>query len=309
MENKKTRLILPNIIYLVLFGGLFAAGTFLDKQIAESLFAFDNTVIKIVTSVGVYPFFAAFVLFGGALFGRALRSGLNKPVKIILCVICVALAAFAGYYGGKVLADKSGFGNAFPSIIGSIPVIIGISVVSEFPLFFVGFRLSQKSEDKLLVQRIIGLLAVLVLAYLTMTLIKNAFPRPRYRTVVLGYEGVGFTPWYSPLPNPGEFVQMYGLSADEFRSFPSGHSILSVSSVYILPSLAWLFPKLKDKQTVLSFIGLLFGCFIMLTRMMVGAHYLTDVSAGAIIASLLSIVYTIIQLIISSTGRKKTNAG
>ncbi|MBR5091626.1 MAG: phosphatase PAP2 family protein [Ruminiclostridium sp.] len=308
MENKKSSLILPCIIFLVLFGGLFAAGTFFDETIAGTLFAFDNTVIRILTSVGVYPFFASFVLFGGALFGRAFRSGYSLPVKIILCVICAALAAGVGFFGGKILADKSGFGYAFPQIIGSLPVIIGICVVSELPLFFVGFRFSRKSEDKLLVQRIIGLLAVLALAYLTMTLLKNAFPRPRYRTVVLGYEGVGFTPWYSPLANPGEFAELYGISADEFRSFPSGHSILSVSSVYIFPSLAWLFPKLNGKQTLLTVIGALFGCFIMLTRMMTGAHYLTDVSAGAIIATLLSFVYAIIQLIISSRDRNRANA-
>ncbi len=148
-------------------------------------------------------------------------------------------------------------------------------------------------------RRIIGLFIVLLAAYLTMTLLKSVFPRPRYRTVVLGYEGIGFVPWYSPVSGAADLEQAFGLSSDEFRSFPSGHSILSASAVYILPSLSWIIPKLKDKQLVLSIVGLVFGCTIMFTRIIVGAHYLSDVSAGAIIGTLLSIVYTIIQLRLS----------
>ena len=69
--------------------------------------------------------------------------------------------------------------------------------------------------------------------------------------------------------------------------------------MYILPSLSWIFPKLKDKQILLILVGFVFGVAIMLTRIILGAHYLSDVSAGAIIGILLSLVYTFMQQQIS----------
>lgn len=239
------------------------------------------------------------MLFSGVLFERAVDYIDAKPLKIILCIVCIGIAAGVGYFGGSTLASKSCFGSVFPSIIGNIPIIAAIFAVFELPLFFIGYHFAKKTDDELLVRRIIGLFIVLLAAYLTMTLLKSVFPRPRYRTVVLGYEGIGFVPWYSPVSGAADLEQTFGLSSDEFRSFPSGHSILSASAVYILPSLSWIIPKLKDKQLVLSIVGLVFGCTIMFTRIIVGAHYLSDVSAGAIIGTLLSIVYTIIQLRLS----------
>ena len=43
----------------------------------------------------------------------------------------------------------------------------------------------------------------------------------------------------------------------------------------------------------------MFGLVIMLTRMILGAHYLSDVSMGSMIGTVLSTAYTIIQLRIS----------
>ena len=304
MNKKYVSQIWFNLVALILFGTLFLIGTFLDESISGALFSPGIMPVELITSTGVYPFFAAFVLFSGVLFERAVHYIAAKPLKIILCIVCIGIAAGVGYFGGSTLASKSCFGSVFPSIIGSIPIIAAIFAVFELPLFFVGFHFAKKTDDELLVRRIIGLLIVLIAAYLTMTLLKSAFPRPRYRTVVLGYEGVGFVPWYSPVSGASELAQAFGLSSDEFRSFPSGHSILSVSAVYILPSLSWIIPKLKDKQLVLSIVGLVFGCTIMFTRMIVGAHYLSDVSMGAMIAVVLSFAYTIIQIVVSKSNNR-----
>ena len=293
-----------NAAMLIFFGALFITGTFFDESISKTLFSPGIMPVELITSTGVYPFFAAFVLFSGVLFERAVHFTAAKPLKIILCIVCIGIAAGVGYFGGSMLASKSCFGSVFPSIIGNIPIIVAIFAVFELPLFFIGFHFAKKTDDKLLVRRIIGLFIVLLAAYLTMTLLKSAFPRPRYRTVVLGYEGVGFVPWYSPVSGASELAKMYELSSDEFRSFPSGHSILGVSAVYILPSLSWIIPKLKDKQLVLCIAGLVFGCTIMFTRIIVGAHYLSDVSMGAMIAVVLSFAYTIIQICVSKSDNR-----
>ena len=309
MRIKKDYLsqLLFNIAIMLFFVVLFFMGTFLDEDIARTLFAPDNTVAAIITSTGVYPFFAVPVLFCGVLYERSVHSGITKSAKVILCIVFTLIALFVGFIGGGALADRNCFGYIFPFLNRNFPVIAVLSVIFEYPLFLVGYNFAKKTEDKLLVQRIISLLVILALAFVAMQGLKYTFNRPRYRTAVLGYEGIGFVPWYTPFEGAEGYSELYGINGDEFLSFPSGHSILSMSAMYILPSLSWIFPKLKNKQFLLVLTGFMFGLIIMFTRMILGAHYLSDVSAGAMIGTLLSLAYTIMQLRISSRNKLVDN--
>ncbi len=85
------------------------------------------------------------------------------------------------------------------------------------------------TDDKMLVRRIIALLILLGLSYLALYEFKNVFHRPRFRLVALGYDGIGYIPWYTPFTDFQFFIDSLGINAGEFRSFPSGHSILSMT--------------------------------------------------------------------------------
>ena len=78
----------------------------------------------------------------------------------------------------------------------------------------------------------------------------------------------------------------------EFRSFPSGHSILSTCMVIALQSLSWISVRLRDKQLKLGLLGFGISFAVILSRVILGAHYLSDVSAGALIVSVLALFYT-----------------
>ena len=144
-------------------------------------------------------------------------------------------------------------------------------------------------------KRIICILILLGLSFALMQVCKNLFHRPRYRLVAMGYENIGFIPWYTPFKNSKELIESIGIAKGEFRSFPSGHAILSMSLVFILQFFAYFNDKLKSKRLLLGIIALLFAVIILFTRMILGAHYLSDVCAGAIISTLISLIYTIIQ--------------
>lgn len=216
-----------NVFMIVFFGIMLAAGTFADEQIARALYSADDTFVKFVTSTGVYPFFAAAVFFTGVLCQRIIFSKIKKPLKILLCTVC--------------------------------------------------------------------LLALHAISYGLMQIFKNVFHRPRFRLTARGIEGIGFVSWYTPFPQASEFVEKLGIDKGEFRSFPSGHSILSMSIVYILQSLTWFSAKLKDEWFVSGLIGMFFAVLIMFTRMILGAHYLSDVAFGAVISSFMALAYTLIQ--------------
>ena len=288
-------LLLFEIFLLLFFGLLFVIGTFFDESIASHLYSPDSTFVRYVTSCGVFPFFAFAVLFIGALCERIIKSKFNKIIKVVLAFFCYLIATAVGFIGAGSLVDKDSLGGLYPVLNRNIPVIAGISIVVLPLLLWSGYYLAKKTEDKNLVLKIICLLILLALAYASLQILKSNFPRARYRLVVQGYENIGFRPWYMPLEDTAKFINDMGIDKGEFRSFPSGHSILSMCMVMILQSFTWFSERLKDKKIILGVLGAVFSMIIIFTRLMLGAHYMSDVSAGAIIVSFLTIVYTLIQ--------------
>ena len=122
-------------------------------------------------------------------------------------------------------------------------------------------------------------------------------------------QGINFVPWYVISPDPSALIAQYNLDPNEFVSFPSGHGVLSSSSICAILSLTWFFPQLRDKRMNLCIGGFVF-CFIVLcSRIVLGAHYLSDVSAGAIMGLLFVLIYSFAQNAIGGTGTSTRSAG
>ena len=143
-HNRYKGLIVFNLTALLLFILLFAAGSFWDERIASTLYH-PNTFIKVVTSIGAFPFFAFAVLFMGALYERILHSDLGKTKRIVLCTICCIVATFVGFIGAGTFVDKDSLGSIFPELNRNIPMILGISVIAVPLLLLLGFRLAKRS--------------------------------------------------------------------------------------------------------------------------------------------------------------------
>lgn len=283
------------IAMAVFFAVLMLIGTFFDESIDKALFSPGNIPATLITTLGIYPYFASMVFFLGVLCQRARNATMGTIAKVACAVLCVAFALVVGFMGVKTLVGEDCLGGIWTNLNGSYLAIAIISVVFVYPLFFVGYTLAGRNNDKLLAKRVLGLLLILLLVFIAMNVFKGFFNRPRYRTVSLGLEGVDYVPWYHIMPNPAPLMEKYGLSKNEFSSFPSGHSMMSLSTIYILYSLAWLFPALRGKRTTLCVAGFVFAIIIMFTRMVLGAHYLSDVSAGALICIVLMLAYNFIQ--------------
>ncbi|MBP3204868.1 MAG: phosphatase PAP2 family protein [Lachnospiraceae bacterium] len=294
-ENKEYRqLILFYFAVFIFFGIMLTIGTFYDETIEVAVYSPNNILAKIVTSTGAYPFFAFAVLFIGALCETIIRSKWKKPVKVILCIPFYLIATFVGFIGAGALVDRDCLGGIFPVLNRNIPVMVGISLISIPLLLVLGHRLAGKTKDRLLARRIVCLLIILACSYAVMQMCKGTFQRPRYRLVVLGYDGIAFEPWYAPFHGAEGLIANFGVDKGDFRSFPSGHSILSMSVIFILQSLTWFSAKLKNRKFILGVIGFLFAVTIMFTRMVLGAHYLSDVSAGAMISTVFACIYTVV---------------
>lgn len=286
------KLALLNIFMIVFYAVLLLIGTFYDEKISEALYNPHSFAVMFISGIGTYPFFAFAVLFGGCLYERTLHSALNKALKSILCVLLILVITAVGFIGAGALVDKDSLGYIFPQLNRNIPVILCISTVSILPLAYSGYMLAKRTADDNLLKRVICLLLIFVVAYALLQIVKDTFHRPRYRLTLQGFEGIGFVPWFKPFWGYQDYIQKFGIDKGEFRSFPSGHSILSTCIVIGLPSLSWISLRLRDKQFQLGILGFLISFIIIISRVILGAHYLSDVSAGALIVSVLALFYT-----------------
>lgn len=294
--NKKYRSqIMLHITMFFVFAVLFIIGTFNDEAIAKKIYSPDHRIFNVVTAFGASMFFISYVFLFGALTQRTVNSGYSTTRRNIHCAIMAGLSVVTGFSGAAELWKRDCLGAVFPALFEHKNAAAAVTLVPVLLLFYAGYRLAESSQDNMLAKRIAILLLIMLAAVILMHSLKYAFSRPRYRTAILGYEGIGYVPWYKPFKGASGFISEFGIESGEFRSFPSGHSLLSVSLLSILQSLTWLSPKLKDKEFCLCIAGYCYGITIMLSRMLLGAHYLSDVTAGAMIAVMLSLIHIFMQ--------------
>ncbi len=118
---------------------------------------------------------------------------------------------------------------------------------------------------------IVGLILAFA-AVLIVTLLKVLWGRMRFRSMVDPLNE--FTPWYLPQDIT---------TNNEFMSFPSGHSANAAVIMWItlLPT---FIPVLKNKQLLLKIFVAIWIGLVMLSRVVMGAHFSTDVMMGMMIS-------------------------
>nr|MCR5717892.1 phosphatase PAP2 family protein [Oscillospiraceae bacterium] len=72
----------------------------------------------------------------------------------------------------------------------------------------------------------------------------------------------------------------YSLKSDALRSFFSGHALDAVLNLVIFPAFSMVCTRLQQKKRELQIAALVLIPPIVFSRMVLGAHYLSDVSAG-----------------------------
>ena len=281
------------VIGLLLVG--FIVGSFFDLQIDQTLYSDGNHFGLIMASFGVYPCYAGLAFIGGGLLCTTLR---RKELPLWGKIVCYVLSALA--YGMSIYLC----GREWPSVNGyNIPKIAPISYAICAVLFggvFVGgYAVCRKGDQKQLWCVLIAMTIIFVVALLPAGfVIKLIIHRPRYRYAVRG-ELTPFFNWWERFSAYKEFISTkdypiyrYGveITKEEFKSFPSGHSGTGMIMAMFLSYAPFFFPKLKGKETFLFYGGVAFGLLMMFSRLLVGAHYLTDTCMGSLIVMVVFLV-------------------
>jgi len=300
-KNNNKIMLSTCIVLAVLCAAGTAVGTSGDLDITQALYSPDNIFWRIFTILGIYPFLALWVLYMGVICRQVRNSDMSVRKKKVWTVVCGYLALSTSTITSWALFAADTIGGVLPQTINNPPIIAAGALFGILPLFFLGFFTSKKEYDAELLRRLVILCIVMVISIYLLEMIKLCFSRPRYRLLIQDIPGVEFQPWYMPFAGSGELISSNSLDWNDFRSFPSGHALQSMGLVFALPPLAEVYSRLGRGKPVLFSAGAVFGILVCVSRMVMGAHFLSDVCIGSLMALLSAFVY----FRLNAAGRRK----
>lgn len=294
MKNRLNYLIItiPFVIGLVL-------GSFFDLQINQALYMDPNTNVFGLIFSAVMPMISyAFIAFGS---GYVLNFAIKDKrliVKIFFFFVAIGGTFTSVYYTGNKYNTPNAFGESFPLIVG---LLIGIVVQAGF--ICAGYLVSKKWGKIEYANAITIAFIIIVIQLVPLTqILKNVMRRPRFRCLVEGsdfyFEEARFMNWWQSFANEYKTLKAtFGESISEhFKSFPSGHTSEAMILPIGLSFLANIIPGYEKKETLFTSLGVVFALLMALSRMTMGAHYLTDVSMGGLTMAILFIAGNEINL-------------
>ncbi len=299
------------IIFFVLFISLLV-GTFFDLEISRAISEVEpgkyystNLFAVFFECFGEMPVYILPSLALGVLFFYLKKlSPMKKTPKIILMTAIVIFSIALNFYGSHKLLKYYGI---HVSVIKMGDLLKRLCEVSMGVIFTaVWFFLASLVKEKYLKSLAICSLIVVFTACLSQALvqvIKPLFGRARYRLMNITGDFSEFTRWYEI--NIGKKVSLsqiaMGAESDGYKSFPSGHTA-AAGIVFSLMSVPVLLKLDKRRSALITAAALLYVFIVAYSRILMGAHYLTDVTIGAII-TLFS--YVLSQLVILAILKKK----
>ena len=284
---KKMRLHIYILLGIFLVG--FIVGSFVDLSLSQAIFSRDNPFGLTISAIGTIPGYMILAVLGGGFFAIGLHKDYKTIYKVILYIVAVACVGVAIFFTGREFFGENGFKDAAPKWIGYLittPIAGGCG--------YLGYLMSKKSNTPYL-WLIFAILAFFIFMSLVpgVTLLKAIFHRPRYRTVSTleaSLAGLEFHPWYQRCGDYKSYMSLLKVTSEEFKSFPSGHagaSAVFVLGVSVLPLINKKYEKL---QLPLFYVGFAWVLFVSFTRILVGAHYLSDVSMGGLLTTIFMLI-------------------
>jgi membrane-associated phospholipid phosphatase len=199
--------------------------------------------------------------------------------KIICYVVSGIVYGLGIYLCGKDMPSVNGYNDSNLKIPSFCIAAFALAIA-----FAGGFFVCRKGNETKLWPLAIIMIVIFTVALLPAGyLIKLVIHRPRYRLVEANLD-ISFRNWWDSFKEYKDYIAAHpGVTKEEFKSFPSGHSGTGMILAMFFPMMVYFFPKLKKYQVALFYTGVAWGLVMMFSRMLCGAHYLTDTCMGSLI--------------------------
>lgn len=94
-----------------------------------------------------------------------------------------------------------------------------------------------------------------------------------------------FMPWWQIGSEVKSTLLAAGVASEEFKSFPSGHTA-NAATMLLLGVIPFLNPRYQRYKRWFFIVGFVWAAMVALSRIIMGAHYLTDTVVGFLIGVL-----------------------
>lgn len=250
-----------------LLAALLVVGSIWDYQISLSLYDPESVFGMIGAAFGELPSFLALLCSGTllAVFRNKDRTGiavlqlLGGAVLYILAVVSVLVLP----------QDYLTWPSAVTVVVGVV-----ITGAATYGILWLARGAARGTAIKVAV----ALFLVPIIEVILVNIVKLAWERPRMR-LLSETPGLEFSSWWQVgTPERAALLQS-GVDSNEFMSFPSGHTA-NAAVLIMLTLLPLLRPVLSKWSGWFLWVGAAWGALVGLSRIIMGAHFLTDTTAG-----------------------------
>ena len=315
VDKKKT--IISICLFIAIFGGLLAVASVFDLQISKFLtqkslpageYISVNGFALFFEAVGVTPFYIMITIAGAIAFWYGFGRD-NKKAKVVYmflgaAVIVVALFllftdlfGYVGeYVGARLSEDKVSLIGKTKELASSLYVkfiCMILSLVVCGLLLGAWKNVPKETNDKLI--KWAYMIIATVAFVLVIELIKNPVGRARFRTMNYLGNFDYYTPWYVAngkrklfdLVGADPADPKFNFVSDACKSFPSGHTF-SAGLCYTLLALPFVSEKFNKTGVKIALVCGTVGLtgIVAISRIVAGAHFMSDVLFGGTIAFL-----------------------
>lgn len=324
----KSKTIISIVLFVAIFAALIAIASVYDFQVSQVLTKnalkpgdyIANDFFGVVgEAVGTSPIYIVLAVCTAILCWFFARTFGKKWWGVTLAVVLAIAGSVAWWYYIKdtfryVLEHAAAqVGSTAGAIVyefrhdGAVMAIEWLIALTLQTLNVLAFKNLKPETLKKLVWWVIAVISAVVVANILIMIIKDPVGRMRYRAInsnvgkLLIDTGVvqGYTPWYISNGQPSEdiikmFVDTYPGAGDAFKSFPSGHTCAAGMSYALI-----MLPDVIDFKSEKSKKGVKIACWIIpiaitmlvaISRIVVGAHYMSDVTFGGTLAFVCMII-------------------
>lgn len=242
-------------------------GSFLDYSISCALYNESNPFGIFFAAFGEAP-----ATLGFTAAGTMLLAAHNREQRLTGILQCI---------GGIFLVIMGTLAICMmPSLYLSLPkpAIAAIGLLCSAAVIFLTARLSKRADRDEVIRVAAMVFFVIFAEMLLINLIKIPWGRARMRLVAADPRAC-FMPWWQAGDSLKNTLTAAGVAAEEFKSFPSGHTG-NAAVMMLLGLLPRLDKRLAGKTRLLTGIGFLWACIVAFSRIIMGAHYLTDTTVG-----------------------------
>ncbi len=269
MIRKRPYLLIPVALWLaaVAFAAVF------DLDISLSVAGTMNPFGRLFEIIGEIPailFTSLNLSFIAVYFLRCKSNRLTSGISIILAVVLAYYTSNATLEYIESWRNDLSLGFIGDGAKLSIALIAALLFVSLF--LYIAFKTDVEQLERILKPAVHCFIAA-VLVFVVIWCLKLLWGRVRFRQLT---DIAQFTPFY--MPN--------GFSGfDGHYSFPSGHT----ANATVILSLTYYFGFIKSERikSVLKCLLIIWIIIVALSRVVVGAHYLSDVLFGMAVTAVI----------------------